>query len=771
VDFVLVIGVALAAGGLLAVSPVAVAGAACALVYLLRARLRPWCVALAMIALFAGGVRARRAIAADAALRAKENVPRVECDGVATISSSPVLAGGTVRATAEFEGTCEGARWSGRVQLYELNEDAARGDRLGVRARLGRVERFFNTQDPGPRLARRGVLRSGRVVDAETIGPGRGVAALVDRARAHVRRRILATFTAGTEPLARALVLGETDLTQADDAAFRVSGLSHLLAVSGMHLVLVVVALLALLRRALAFVPFVAERWDVGRAVAAAGVPLSWAYADFAGGSGSAIRAAYMLSVALGARALRRRPDGARALGWSVLLLAAFDPLVAFDVSFVLSAAATAGLLAFARPLEERLARRLPRFARKLATPVATTLAATIACAPVIAVFAPTLPVGGVVANLIAVPVGELAALPMCLFHALLEWVPPVERGCAIAASGALGFVRAVARVFSEPAWMSLEVPPPSPAQLGALVAGLVALRLRRWRAAMAALVVVLAVEAGLRVAAHRTGRLSVTFLDVGQGDAAFVSLPDGDAVLIDGGGLVGSPVDVGDLVVAPFLRGARRDRLRAVLLSHPHPDHYLGLASGTARVRVDEMWDTGQGEQEALDGAHGELLRRLRARGVVVRYAPELCGEREIGGARFEVLAPCPGPLSDRGPNDNSLVVRISYRERSFLFVGDAEHIEEDALLASSGERLRADVLKVGHHGSRTSSQPVFLARVRPAHAVISVGARNGFGHPSPQTLEALAAVGARTWRTDRDGAVTATTDGVRLEVRAASR
>jgi competence protein ComEC len=131
-------------------------------------------------------------------------------------------------------------------------------------------------------------------------------------------------------------------------------------------------------------------------------------------------------------------------------------------------------------------------------------------------------------------------------------------------------------------------------------------------------------------------------------------------------------------------------------------------------------------------------------------------------------VLAPCPGFSSDVGPNDNSFVLRILFGSRALLFVGDAEREEEDTLLQTAGNRLRADVLKVGHHGSATSSSPAFIAAVAPHEAIISAGCRNRFGHPSPATLATLAAAGARVWRTDRDGAVIVTTDGRALTTRA---
>jgi competence protein ComEC len=238
---------------------------------------------------------------------------------------------------------------------------------------------------------------------------------------------------------------------------------------------------------------------------------------------------------------------------------------------------------------------------------------------------------------------------------------------------------------------------------------------------------------------------------------------------LIDGGGLVGSPVDVGERAVVPLLAARRRRELEAVVLSHPHPDHYLGLGSTLARVPPRAFWDTGQGEVEGTRGAYAALLADLRRRRVPVLRPNELCGARTIGGAVFEVLAPCPGLTADRGANDNSFVVRIRFGDRAILLMGDAEHQEEAELAArlGPGGGLRADVLKVGHHGSRTSSSPALLDAVAPNVAVISCGVRNRFGHPHAPTLEALMRSGARVLRTDRDGSVVVTTDGRSLDVR----
>jgi len=262
-------------------------------------------------------------------------------------------------------------------------------------------------------------------------------------------------------------------------------------------------------------------------------------------------------------------------------------------------------------------------------------------------------------------------------------------------------------------------------------------------------------------------GELRVTVLDVGQGDAILVDLPDGSAMLIDGGGMVGSPVDLGARVIQPVLRARRRDRLAAVVLSHPHPDHFGGLVSTLPKLQVGELWDTGQGEDQGAGASYARLLATARARGVALRRPADLCGApRALGGVTIEVLAPCPGYLPDAGANDNSLVLKLSYGRRAALLVGDAEREEERALVARYGGGLRADLLKVGHHGSRTSSSPALLAAVRPAVAAISAGVRNRFGHPHARTLEALAGRGIEVMRTDRGGAIVWETDGEEVRV-----
>jgi competence protein ComEC len=568
--------------------------------------------------------------------------------------------------------------------------------------------------------------------------------------------------------MARALVLGENDLDPDDDAAFRLSGLSHLLAVSGTHLVFAVVALV----RALAFFlvriePLAASR-DVGRIAAAFGALLALLYADFAGGSGSAWRAAWMLSAAFGVRALGRRPRVAASFGASLAIGVAVDPLAAYDVSFLLSAAATSGLVVFGQPLGRRIQKIGNRVVRFVLIAGAATLTSMIPCAPLLASLSSTLTIAGLVANVLAAPFGEVVALPICLLHPLTTFIPPLEKGLALVGSGALLVVRAVARGSATVTWLQVPVPPPTPWHFAVLIVGAVGAWLaggERWGRRpwiLAILGALWLVEVATIHVGHPRGVLRVTVLDVGQGDANLVDLPDGSLMLIDAGGFMGSPVDPGRSVVAPVLRMRRRDRIDVVVLSHPHPDHFGGLASALAEVRVGELWDTGQGRAEGAGPVYAALLDSLSARGVSIVGPAALCDRpRRYGEALLRVLGPCPGFEPHINANDNSFVIHVALAARAALLTGDAELHEEEKLVQRYGDGLRADFLKVGHHGSRTSTNPAFVRAVRPTVATISCGVRNRYGHPHAVTLETLASAHVRALRLDRSGSVEWKTDG----------
>jgi competence protein ComEC len=264
--------------------------------------------------------------------------------------------------------------------------------------------------------------------------------------------------------------------------------------------------------------------------------------------------------------------------------------------------------------------------------------------------------------------------------------------------------------------------------------------------------------------------RLEATVIDVGQGDAILVTFPDGRTLLVDGGGTplaqlareTGRPeFDVGEQVVAPYLwdRGLRR--LDVVVLTHAHRDHLDGLYAVLEDFRVGELWLGREITSQGFRTLENEATRHQ------ARIAHHQRGETfSWAGVQGEFLWPPDEPPTDKPGNNDSLVLRLRLGSVAFLLVGDIERPVERELLAR-GDVLRADFLKIGHHGSKTSTTPDFLGAVLPRVAVISAGAENPYGHPSQSVLDEFKGSGTRLLRTDRDGATTISTDGSEIQLR----
>jgi len=290
----------------------------------------------------------------------------------------------------------------------------------------------------------------------------------------------------------------------------------------------------------------------------------------------------------------------------------------------------------------------------------------------------------------------------------------------------------------------------------------------RRWPATVGALLMLAGAAIALwPVLRPPDGTLRATFLDVGQGDAIVIELPDGRTLLVDTGPGGAGRIDAGARIVAPFLwnRGIRR--IAAMIPTHDDADHAGGAPSIMKLFPVDEVW---QGEARPK-ASRPEESETARTRGSVARTEDAGFVRRWFGDVAVTALSPpAEGlPPSRRGAaidrNNGSVVVRIDFGLASLLLTGDIEAEAEDYLRGSRAP-IRALVLKVAHHGGARSTGHAFLDAVRPGFAVISAGAGNRFGHPAPETLERLRRSGARIYRTDEHGAVELETDGATLTI-----
>ena len=558
-------------------------------------------------------------------------------------------------------------------------------------------------------------------------------------------------------------MLGDASLTETDATDARAAGLSHVIAVSGMHVTLVVGALVLVLVTVLRRVSWISRRTDPRAVAWWIGALLAPLYAAFAGGSASAWRAAITASLTWILAARGRSADPIAVTALVIVLGCVVTPEAVASPAFVLSVLATAAVLEPRRD-ESDTSGGLAM----LRLILRASVRAALATAPFTLWCFGSLPPLSIVANVVVVPIVAAVLLPLGTVHALLASVS-IELS-VLTARPTEQVVRAFLSLssFFADAGTGLALPPLDAAEL--VVTGLTTFVLLRTRdltraslVVAVALVALVACEAHLRWREHASEGLRVTFLDVGQGDAALIDLPDGQLWLVDtGGASFGSRRDPGLEAIVPVLAARRRSRVDVAVITHPHPDHYGGFAGVASRVIVGELWDSGQARDEMPDGAWRRGHRGLL---VPIRDPETLCGAPHVhGGARIEVMWPCPRFDAGYDANDNSLVLRITYGRRSFLLMGDAERHTEAALASRLG---RIDVVKVGHHGSRTSSTERFVDTTRPWLAVISAGLENRYGHPHGEVLERWSRGADHVARTDLDGSVSVWTDGERLEAR----
>ncbi|WP_242617894.1 ComEC/Rec2 family competence protein [Edaphobacter modestus] len=602
-----------------------------------------------------------------------------------------------------------------------------------------------------------------------------------------------------------AMIFGDrTRLSHTLRLGFERTGSFHLFVVSGMH-----VALLA------GIVFWVFQRLRFRRWLATlATLALMSAYALLTGFGAPVQRALFMTTVFLLARLLTREGSVLNALGAAALAELIWSPSSLFEASFQMTFLAIVAIAGIAVPLGERTFLPYLRASRRLhelwMEPVlppklaqfrvmvrmwgealaglfghwarlmpgavirALLFAAELALIGLVAEMVMALPMAvyfhratlfALPANMLTVPVVSLLAplAVLTFFAALLgPWVALIPAaGTALLLHGIVWIIGRVSQI------QTTEVRVPAPAWWIGLVALGVwtfccwAVRRSRAWAWVAAATLPLALAAVLWPEAPTItkGTLEVTAIDVGQGDSLLVVSPQGGTILVDAGGPVGglnesaattSTFDVGEEVVSPYLWSRRIRRLDVLVLSHAHSDHMGGMSAVMRNFRPRELWVAVDPDSEA----YRALLHEAATLGVRVRH---LSAGTSLAwsGSQLSVLAPSPRYTNSGEPaNNDSLVMRLEYGKASVLLEGDAEASSEQAMLARG--LTPVTLLKVGHHGSRTSTTPEFFAALAPRDAVVSVGKGNTFGHPRPEVIARIAAAGTRLYRTDEFGLTT---------------
>jgi competence protein ComEC len=557
-------------------------------------------------------------------------------------------------------------------------------------------------------------------------------------------------------PMAKALLIADQHSIPPEmrDRYAR-AGIIHMLSISGLHVAIIAAAIsllcqVARLPRTLGGVVTIVA---TGLYVAVIGAPAP------------AVRSAVMLGTGAVAR-IAQRPTSA----WASLALGAFAPLVAprtvLDLGYQLSVAGIAGLIASGALARRFLAPRLSGSRLAVSRDLLTSVVAGVVTAPLVAWYFGRVSLVGPLANLIAGPV--IALLQPMLFLAMM--LAPIHSAAVFVAGAChplLVFFDNIAVRAAEMPAASLNVVPSLAAALlaGGCVVALITAAVSRYpgRPLVTAAGLLVVVAWLPMIPVSRTGQVEMHVLDVGQGDAILVRTDRGRWLLFDAGRVWRSG-DAGRSTIIPYVM-RRGGRVVTFVLSHPHADHLGGAATVFRALHPATFWDAAFAQGSVV---YREVLRTaLDSRVEWKRVHPG--DEIQVDGVTVEFLAPdsaWTASLAD--PNEASAIALVRYRAARFLLVGDAEQAEEAWLLDHARQELRADVLKVAHHGSSTSSGDEFLAAVNPQAAIISVGAENGYGHPSADVLAALGRIGARVFRTDREGTIVVRTDGTRITISA---
>jgi len=693
----------------------------------------------------------------------------------------------------------DGMQVTGAVRI-SVREEAAQvgyGDTIRVIGKLFKPRGFNNPNgfDYPAYLAQNGVYYTVSIKDfgkVQVLRQGRGIFRTIQDWRERIRQSFLASTTGPGSAILQAMVIGEEGrLTEDMRDQFMAAGVTHIISISGSHLGMVAVLCFGLLRGLLFLMP---ERFyhqltlsvDPKKIAAWLTLPLVLFYTLLAGGQVATIRSLIMILAGLLALILDRENALMHSLASAALFILIVSPQAIFDISFQLSYLSVL-VIGYVVNLWNNLKIKahgvLRKFMNSAILLITISLATNLATGPLVAHYFNQFSFAGIISNTIVVPFAGMVVVPLGLFSAILSLFTSHLPFAGINQIVCDCFVSVVAFFSRLP---FAEFHPPAPGILWLLFYAIFLLslgaftsaRLLAWfkplerssRIAKLPLVgmalsgAVLVLSLAFFFAPNK--RAEISFLDVGQGDCALIRLRSGKTILIDGGGTYDNRFDIGRRIVAPYLWNTGIRTIDLVILSHPHPDHMNGLKFICKKFHVNEVWESARDLDLPGYGEFRQIVaeKNIRRKIVSAEDDPVTLGEAEL-----RVLHPARAftPHDQKAymaENNRSLVVRVAFDNRACLFTGDIG-AEAEQHLARTEKDLKCNLLKVPHHGSKSSSSNVFLSKTRPEIAVVTCGRGNPYAHPSDEVLARYEHIGTRIRRTDLDGAVTIVVKNDRLD------
>ncbi|GGA36722.1 ComE operon protein 3 [Kroppenstedtia guangzhouensis] len=608
-------------------------------------------------------------------------------------------------------------------------------------------------------LRRQGIhlLGEGNLRDVRILSETFSIRRQLDRLRDRLEERLDRLYPSDHAGLMKGMLLGDREAVPFEtEENFRSLGLVHLLAISGLHVGVFVGCLYGILT-------WVGVTREKTAFICLLFLPF---YAMLTGAGAPVIRAAVMAGMGLVAVILNRWKDSLSFLGLAALVMLWWNPYQLMEAGFQLSFMVTGALLVATGPLSRRIPTPWPRFNQLMAV----TLIAQMASFPLLIYHFHEFSLLSFAVNGIVVPVMTALVIPlgmlslvMGLFHVTLGFWP------AWISSKLLSGVQ---YLLSFPAsWTGFRIPwaPPSGMWMAGYTGSVLYLLwawsgggLRRARhGGLSWMIAIVVVIASLPGSVGGDRELRITFIDVGQGDATLIETPGGRVILVDGGGTLPwqkepwqkrrKEFEVGRDVLVPYLKYRGIRRVDWMVMTHGDADHIGGLRAVVEELTVVRVL---RNPLPPGTGLEGELMGTLFRRGIPVTVSKPGTWWEPEPGIRLQVLHPPVADPKPRSDNEASVVLLLTAFGHSVLLPADLEESGEQEIL-ERWQLPRIDFLKVGHHGSRTSTGEKWLETLRPREAIISVGRGNRFGHPAPEVVDRLKVRGIRLWRTDQHGAI----------------